>query len=82
MSLRDFLHHSGPEAPPPLAHLSLESQITAILSCDRRALRKAWSIYCLAKRSSLGGRPKVMRPCKRCGIEFSAVDLRKHKCSG
>lgn len=27
-----------------------------------------------------GGRPKLLRPCPRCGVQLGAVDLRRHKC--
>jgi hypothetical protein len=28
-----------------------------------------------------GGKPKVLRPCKKCGAMFGARELRKHTCS-
>ena len=36
-----------------------------------------------AKRTAYGagsGRPSVMRPCPKCGTEYSAVEMRKHRC--
>jgi len=38
-----------------------------------------------AKRKTFGagtGRPKVMKACPSCGMEFSARDLRQHRCEG
>jgi hypothetical protein len=28
------------------------------------------------------GRPKVMKLCKGCGMEFSGREMRKHQCTG
>jgi hypothetical protein len=27
-----------------------------------------------------GGRPRVIRPCPKCGLELSAREMRAHKC--
>jgi hypothetical protein len=40
-----------------------------------------------SKRETYGagtGRPKIMRPCPKCGVEFSATDMRPHvrTCTG
>lgn len=48
----------------------------AVLTSER-ARRNA------AKRRTFGagsGRPKVMRSCPNCGVEFSTSDLRRHHC--
>lgn len=29
-----------------------------------------------------GGRPKVLRPCPKCGLALPAVEMRRHKCEG
>lgn len=42
-----------------------------------------WGKRRAAKRRTFGagtGRPKVMRPCLDCGVEFSASEMRKHHC--
>lgn len=29
-----------------------------------------------------GGRPKVLRKCKKCGAELGAREMKAHKCKG
>jgi hypothetical protein len=46
-------------------------------------LTSEWARRNAAKRRTYGagsGRPKIMRPCPTCGVEFSASDLRRHRC--
>lgn len=31
-----------------------------------------------ARKTRAGGRPKVLHPCPKCGIQFGARDLAKH----
>jgi hypothetical protein len=33
-----------------------------------------------ARKLNSGGRPKVLRPCPKCGIPFGARELLRHKC--
>jgi len=33
-----------------------------------------------SRRVNSGGRPKVLRPCPKCGASLSARDLAKHSC--
>jgi hypothetical protein len=42
-----------------------------------RAARK----MAAARQNFKGGRPRVMRPCEKCGIELSARQLLAHECS-
>ena len=32
------------------------------------------------RRTFAGGRPPVIRACKKCGQRFSATELRAHRC--
>lgn len=46
-------------------------------------LTSEWARRNAAKRRTFGagsGRPKVMRRCPDCGVEFSTSDLRRHRC--
>ena len=47
--------------------------------------KREWSRRSYVKRKAIGaaaagGRPKVVKPCPKCGQAFSAREMRRHSC--
>lgn len=59
----------------PLSTLPHADQVAAILTADDAALVSAWATR-QSRRAS--PRPKVLRPCPRCGKQLGAREMRQH----
>jgi len=49
---------------------------------SRKLTRLAARKMAAARKTRRGGRPRVMRPCPKCGAELSARQMAAHDCEG